>query len=86
MNGGLLYAYLAPRLKSRDLPKLLMWALMGRTRKYHAFATIASPEMWIETPDSRTIAVSTDGEVTMLSTPLRYRIARGALKVIVPAG
>ena len=30
------------------------------------------------------IPVATDGEVTVLSTPLHYRIRPGALKVIVP--
>jgi diacylglycerol kinase family enzyme len=31
------------------------------------------------------IRVATDGEVTVMLTPLRYRIRAGALHVIVPA-
>jgi diacylglycerol kinase family enzyme len=86
LDAGRLYAYLSPRLHTRDLPKLLFWALLGRARKNSAFATFVSAEMWIETPQSRTIRVSTDGEVTMLPTPLHYKVTPGALKVIVPAG
>ena len=85
LNGGQLYAYLAPRVHTRDLPKILFWALLGRATKHHAFATIAATEMWIETPRSRVLPVATDGEVTMLPTPLRYRVAPGSLNVIVPA-
>jgi diacylglycerol kinase family enzyme len=67
------------------LPKLLLWALLGRARKHSAFDTFASGEMWIETPRSRTVRVAADGEITMLPTPLHYKVAPGALKVIVPA-
>ena len=86
LDGGRLYAYLAPRLHARDLPKALLWALLGRARKHHAFAIVEAAEMWIETPRSRIIPVATDGEIAMLPTPLHYRVAAGALKVIVPAG
>jgi len=85
LNGGQLYAYLAPRVHTRDLPKILLWALLGRATKHHAFATIAATELWIETPRSRVLPVATDGEVTMLPTPLRYRVAPHSLNVIVPA-
>ena len=59
------------------------WDALG---SIFAFATIAAAEMWIETPHNRTIRVATDGEVTRLPTPLHYRMAAGALKVIVPQG
>jgi diacylglycerol kinase family enzyme len=85
LDAGRLYAYLAPRLHTRDLPKLCLWALLGRARKHGAFATFSAAEMWIETPQSRTLRVATDGEIAMLSTPLHYRVAPGALRVIVPA-
>jgi diacylglycerol kinase family enzyme len=86
LDGGRLHAYLAPRLHTRDLPNALFWALLGRPRHDGAFVTIAAADMWIETPHARTIPVATDGEVTKLATPLHYRVAAGALKVIVPAG
>jgi diacylglycerol kinase family enzyme len=86
LDSGRLYAYLAPRLHTRDLPKLLLWSLMGRARRSSAFASFSAAEMWIETPRSHSIRVATDGEITMLPTPLHYKIVPGALKVIVPAG
>lgn len=85
IDAGRLYAYLAPRWHTRDLPKLFLWAALGRARKHGAFVTFPAAEMWIETPQSRTVKVSTDGEIAMLTTPLHYRVAPGALKVIVPA-
>jgi diacylglycerol kinase family enzyme len=33
----------------------------------------------------RHVLVATDGEVTAMQTPLRYRILPGALRVIAPA-
>ena len=33
----------------------------------------------------RRLRVATDGEVTIMNTPLRYRIRPAALEVIVPA-
>jgi diacylglycerol kinase family enzyme len=86
LDSGRLFAYLAPRLHTRDLPKLLLWSLVGRARRNSAFASFSSAEMWIETPRSRRIRVATDGEITMLPTPLHYKVAPGALKVIVPSG
>jgi diacylglycerol kinase family enzyme len=86
LDGGRLYAYLAPRLHTRDLPKAVLWALLGRGGTPGPFSVITAAEMWIETPRNRTIHVATDGEVTTLPTPLHYRMAAGALKVIVPAG
>jgi diacylglycerol kinase family enzyme len=86
LDAGRLYAYLTPRLHTRELPKLLLWALLGRARQHSAFLALESADMWIETPHRRTIPVSTDGEVTTLPMPLHYRAAPGALNVIVPAG
>jgi diacylglycerol kinase family enzyme len=86
LDAGRLHAYLAPRLHTRDLPKLFLWAVLGRARKHGAFATFAAAEMWIETLHSRTVRVAADGEITMLKAPLHYRVAPRALKVIVPAG
>jgi diacylglycerol kinase family enzyme len=86
IDAGRLYAYLAPRMHTRDLPKLFLWALLGRARRHGAFATFGAAEMWIDTPRRRSVRVATDGEITMLSTPLHYRVAPGALRVLVPAG
>ena len=44
---------------------------------------MALPELAISTR-GRTARVSVDGEVVDMETPLRYRVRRGGLKVIVP--
>ena len=85
IDEGRLYAYLAPWLHTRELPKLCLWALIGRARRHGAFATFAAAEMWTETPQSRAIRVAIDGEIATLTTPLHYRVAPGALRVFVPA-
>jgi diacylglycerol kinase family enzyme len=85
IDAGRLYAYLAPRMHTRDLPKLFLWALLGHARSHGAFATFSALEMWIETPQRRVVRVATDGEITSLSTPLHYRVAPRALNVLVPA-
>lgn len=85
LAGGRLFAYLAPRLRPRDLPKLLAWALLGRAAAHGALESFAEPEFHVETPRHRRLRVALDGEVTHLDAPLRYRVLPRALKVIVPA-
>ena len=85
LSGGKLYAYLAPRLRTRDVPKLCLRALAGRARDHGEFALMAGEGFLVETPGRRTIPVAADGEVYPLSTPLHYRIEPKTLNVIVPA-
>ena len=83
LDAGSLYAYLAPRLRGRDLPKLLGLALAGRAME-HALECFATRALEVET-SRRAILVALDGEVRRMTVPLRYRILPGALPVIVPA-
>lgn len=84
IDAGRLHAYFAPRLRTRDLPKLFLRALARHVHDGGTFATAAASEIWIDTPGNQTVKVAIDGEVTKLRTPLHYRVATGALKVIVP--
>jgi YegS/Rv2252/BmrU family lipid kinase len=86
LNGGLLFAYLAPPMRTRDLPKLLGRALLGRLRQDHTLEAIAAPELWINTPRGGEMLVACDGELVTLDSPLHYRISPAALNVLVPAG
>jgi diacylglycerol kinase family enzyme len=63
---------------------LLFRALVGRLRDARDFSVLEGRELWIETP-RRQLRVATDGETTMMETPLRYCSRAGALSVIVPA-
>lgn len=85
LDGGRLHAYLAPRLRAQDLPKLLALALIGRARMHHTLECFATEALRVDTPGSPRLRVAFDGEVTSMATPLRYRVRPRALKVIVPA-
>jgi diacylglycerol kinase family enzyme len=86
LDGGQLHVYLAPRLHGRDLPKLAALALAGRVRENPSFESFPTGSLDVETPGRSRIRVALDGEVTVLQTPLHYRIQAAALPVIVPGG
>ena len=82
LTGGQLFVYLAPKISTRQLPMLLVSALLGRAVKNHAFEMIPTTSVTIATTHRRPISVSLDGETTTLKMPLHYRSRPGALKVI----
>jgi diacylglycerol kinase family enzyme len=84
LDTGKLFAYLAPRVHTRDLPKLFAQALVGRARREQSLQVVAASELWSETPSARNIKVACDGELLHLKTPLHYRSWPGALNVLVP--
>ena len=85
LDGGRLFTYLTPRLRTRDLPALFVKALAGRARQAEAFEIIAASDLRVDLPSARRVRIAVDGELTTLTAPLRYQIRRGALKVLVPA-
>ena len=84
LDAGRLFAYLAPRVRARELPMLLVRALLGRARPSEAFEIVSAPELWVDTLHARRIRVALDGEITTMTTPLHYRIWPGALRVLLP--
>ena len=58
-------------------------AVFGRLRQAKDFDALSAKKILIETRH-KLIRVATDGEVTVMSTPLHYRTRPAALKVIVP--
>ena len=86
LDAGRLYAYFAPPVRTRHLPRLFAHALFGLARREHALESIAGTELWIDTPLHATIKVACDGELLTLATPLHYRSWPGALTVLAPAG
>ena len=85
LDRGLLSLYVAHRTGRLGLLRLAWNALFGDLRRQHDFDALSAQEIWIETPHRRHLRVSTDGEVTVLSTPLHYRVRPGALRVLTPA-
>ena len=47
------YAYFAPPVRTRHLPKLFARALFGLARREHALESMAGTELWIDTPSAR---------------------------------
>jgi diacylglycerol kinase family enzyme len=82
LDSGRLFAYLAPRVHTRDLPKLLARALVGR--EHDTLESFTAVALKVDTPGRRRLRVATDGEVAVMSTPLHYRVRAGELRVIVP--
>jgi diacylglycerol kinase family enzyme len=85
LDCGKLFAYLAPKVHARDLPKLLALALIGRVRKSQTLESFPATELQVDTPGRRHVRVALDGEVSTMTPPLRYRAHPLALTVIVPA-
>ena len=85
LDGGELFAYLAPRVHARDLPKMLALALVGRGNNTQALESFPVAELDVHTPRRRRLRVALDGEVTVMTRPLRYRVRPRSLRVIVPA-
>lgn len=83
LDAGQLSLYFSHRTGRRGLVALGLRAVLGRVEKAEEFVAMLTTEVSIETPRSR-IRVATDGEVTLMQPPLRYRVRPGALKVIVP--
>jgi len=83
LDGGMLSVYVAQRPTRFGLLKLALRALFGRLRQSREFHIFQAGEMVIETHHRR-LRVATDGEVTVMAPPLRYRSRPAALPVIVP--
>jgi diacylglycerol kinase family enzyme len=83
LDGGVLSLYVAQRPGRLGLVRLAWRALWGRLAQERDFDVLLAEAMEIDTRHKR-IRVATDGEVTVMLTPLRYRIRPGALTVVVP--
>jgi diacylglycerol kinase family enzyme len=84
LDGGRLFAYLAPRVHAWDLPRLLASALIGHAKETHELQSFAATELHVKTPGRRRLRVAADGEVMLMTTPLRYVVRPRALGVIAP--
>jgi len=83
LNQGRLYLYVAAPVSRLGLLGIALAALLGVIDKTKSLQMFGVPEAFIETPQ-RVIAVSADGEVLRLRTPLHYVLRPRALKTIVP--
>ena len=84
LDRGLLFVYVAPRARTRDLPLLLAKALFGRVSRSGGLEVVPATTLTIDTPRGSQIRVSVDGEVVTMRSPLAFRSRPGALRVVVP--
>lgn len=84
LDAGRLSLYVAHRTGRLGLLRLALRALLGRLRQTKDFDALSAEEIWIETHRPKRLYVATDGEVTVMTTPLHYRVLPKALRVIVP--
>lgn len=83
LDGGELSLYLSRAARPIDLVALAFRALFGRLKDASGFESLRTQELSIETRAPE-IRVATDGEISMVETPLRYRVRPRALRVVRP--
>jgi diacylglycerol kinase family enzyme len=83
LDAGLLSLYVTHRTGRLGLLRLAFRALFKRLREAEDFIALTTTELLVETRRRR-VRVATDGEVTIMQTPLRYRVRPGVLSVLVP--
>jgi diacylglycerol kinase family enzyme len=84
LDAGHLSLYLTHRTGRFGLLVLALRALVGRLREAKDFDSLCAKEILVDTRRPKRIRVATDGEVTVMRTPLHFRARPGALRVIVP--
>jgi diacylglycerol kinase family enzyme len=84
LDDGLLSLYVAQHPTRLGLLRFAFDALRGKLGSERDFDVLEAAAFEIETHRHR-LHVATDGEVTMMDAPLRYRVRPGALTVLVPA-
>ena len=82
LDCGTLWLCTAPYANRAKLLRLMIGALLGRASS--ADLTRRDVTEVLIRARRRRLHVSTDGEVTLMQTPLQYRIRPGALRVVVP--
>jgi YegS/Rv2252/BmrU family lipid kinase len=82
LDAGQLSLYIAPYTGRLGLLRLGLRAFFGKLNEETDFTILCARELWVET--RRKTRVATDGEIFIMDSPLHYRIAPAALRVLVP--
>jgi diacylglycerol kinase family enzyme len=83
LDAGTLSLYVAQHPGRLGLLRFALRALMGTLAQDRDFDVLLATDFEVETLRPA-VRVATDGEVTVMQSPLRYRVLAGALTVIVP--
>jgi diacylglycerol kinase family enzyme len=84
LDDGRLSVYVVQRASRASLLLLALRALVGRLKQARDFEAMLAGEIVIESRHRR-LRVATDGEITLMAPPLRYRIRPKALLVVAGA-
>jgi diacylglycerol kinase family enzyme len=82
LDAGRLCLYVTNETSRVGLVRLGLRALFGKLRGSDDFITICAPEVQVDARKPL-VRVSTDGEVTMMNSPLHYRVLPASLRVLV---
>ena len=83
LEDGRLSLYVAQRPGRWRLVQLALHALTGRLRQARDFDAITATDIVVQSKRKR-IRVATDGEVTVMTPPLKYRVRPASLIVMRP--
>lgn len=83
LDSGTLSIYLLRRSGRVGLLLLVLHTIFGRLKQLKDFETFKAATLSIATRKKR-ILIALDGEVTLMETPLKYRIHQKKLRVLVP--
>jgi diacylglycerol kinase family enzyme len=83
LDRGQLSLYLTHRMGRFGLLQLAFMALFRRLDQARDFDMLTARDFVVKTHHAH-LRVATDGEVTMMETPLQYRVRPASLRVIVP--
>jgi len=83
LSNGRLSLYLTQRTGRFGLLRLALRALVGRLQQARDFDMLSASAVVVRTARAH-MRVAVDGEVTMMPTPLHYRVRPGVLRVAVP--
>ncbi|BBA33330.1 diacylglycerol kinase catalytic domain family protein [Methylocaldum marinum] len=84
LDSGWLWLYTTREAGRLGLVRFGLRAFLRSLCNDKDFDIMRTKEIVIETRHKRRLRVATDGEVTIMETPLSYRIRPGALRVMVP--
>ena len=83
LDGAHLSVYTTSHCHGGGPIKLAVRALLGRLRQADDFTALRARTLRVETAKKQ-LLVATDGELSVMQTPLEFRILPAALEVIVP--
>ncbi len=84
LDDGRLSVYVVQRASRASLLLLALRALVGRLKQARDFEAMLAGEIVVESRHRR-LRVATDGEITLMAPPLRFRIRPKALLVVAGA-